>query len=343
MSDMAGGHPLLTLFVMAYAQQEHVAEAIAGAFAQTYEPLEIILSDDASPDRTFAIMEEMAAAYSGPHRVILNRNPKNLGITAHIDRIMEISSGALVIQNAGDDISEPDRAAALAEAWLASESANGRRADFVHSSLRRLHPDGRLTPSPVHDHRAMGADATPLDVVMFRHKLVGASAAWTPHLFEAFGPIGAQATVEDYPLAFRAALEGGIAYVDRPLLRHRVGGHSDARLETPAHDNLYGFWLKRTRWHTGFNRAFLADMTGRDFPGRAQAEAECRRRLALGGFMVALADSERGARLTMLPRAVALALRWRTAQPLKDWAKYAFDRLYLVSRGREDETGRSRA
>ena len=41
-------------------------------------PLEIILSDDASADRTFAIMQEKAAAYYGPHRLMLNRNPTNL-------------------------------------------------------------------------------------------------------------------------------------------------------------------------------------------------------------------------------------------------------------------------
>ena len=55
--------------------------AIEGAFAQTYQPLEILLSDDCSPDGTYRVMQEMAAAYAGPHRVILNRNPKNLGIT----------------------------------------------------------------------------------------------------------------------------------------------------------------------------------------------------------------------------------------------------------------------
>ena len=64
--------------------------SIEAAFAQTWSPLEILLSDDCSPDGTFAVMQEMAAAYSGPHRVILNRNPKNLGITAHVDRIMEL-------------------------------------------------------------------------------------------------------------------------------------------------------------------------------------------------------------------------------------------------------------
>jgi len=330
--------PLVTFFVMAYAQQTHVREAIAGAFAQTYQPLEIILSDDCSPDGTFRVMEEMAAAYRGPHRVILNRNPKNLGLVRHVDRIMEIASGELVVQNAGDDVSEPERTAVLVEAWLASEGRDGRpagrRADFVHSSLRQLHPDGRLTPSPVHDHRALRPGVTPLQIVRHEPKLIGASAAWTPALFERFGPLGAEATIEDFPLAFRAALEGGIAYVDRPLVRYRTGGYSETRLPDPGEDDLYGFWLKRTRWLLSFDRAYLRDMAGREFPQRAACEAECRRRIELGALHVRLAEAGRGARLALLPRTAATALRRGTVQPLKDWLKYAFDGLYLALRRR---------
>ena len=100
--------PLVSFFVTAYRQEQFVRAAIEGAFAQTWQPLEILLSDDCSPDGTLRVMQEMAAAYTGPHKVILNRNPKNLGIVPHVDRIMELTSGELMVQNAGDDVSVPD-------------------------------------------------------------------------------------------------------------------------------------------------------------------------------------------------------------------------------------------
>ena len=81
--------PLVSFAVIAYNQERFIREAIEGAFAQTYEPLEIILSDDCSPDRTFDIMQEMAAAYDGPHKVVLNRNEPNLGLVPHVNRILE--------------------------------------------------------------------------------------------------------------------------------------------------------------------------------------------------------------------------------------------------------------
>jgi glycosyltransferase involved in cell wall biosynthesis len=85
--------PLVSFVLIAYNQEQFIAEAIQGAFAQTYSPLEIILSDDCSRDGTFRIMEEMANAYHGPHTVILNRNPKNLGIGGHVNRVMELAQG----------------------------------------------------------------------------------------------------------------------------------------------------------------------------------------------------------------------------------------------------------
>ena len=48
--------PLITFALMAYNQEQLIEEAVAGALAQTYSPLEIILSDDCSTDRTFSIM-----------------------------------------------------------------------------------------------------------------------------------------------------------------------------------------------------------------------------------------------------------------------------------------------
>ena len=83
--------PLITFAVISYKEEKYIREAVEAAFAQTYQPLEIILSNDCSGDRTFDIMREMAARYPGPHIVVLNRNEKNLGTGAHINRIMELS------------------------------------------------------------------------------------------------------------------------------------------------------------------------------------------------------------------------------------------------------------
>lgn len=102
--------PLISYVVTAYNIEEFISESIECAFAQSYSPLEIILSDDCSTDRTYVIMEEMAAAYKGPHNIKLNRNEENLGITRHMNKAyLELAEGEIIIAAHGDDISSPER------------------------------------------------------------------------------------------------------------------------------------------------------------------------------------------------------------------------------------------
>lgn len=324
-SEDPAAPPLVSLFVLAYRQEDHVRAAIEGAFAQTYAPLEIILSDDCSPDGTFAVMEEMAAAYDGPHRVVLNRNPVNLGLTAHVSRVMEIAQGAFVVQNAGDDISLPHRVARLAEIWR----AGGGRIMAVHSRLDRLDERGA-----VHDYAprlpVMAAPA-PIDVVRDGLHLIGASMGWAREIFERFGPLPAGTLVEDRPIAFRASILGEIAYVDEPLALYRLGGASDpsGAGERRGHSALYGYGLKRKRWKRSHLRAYLADMETLAPPDAEACRAVCRAEIERLDFEIGLAEQGYAGRLARLPQAVGLAIRLRQPGILRAEANYLLDRPYM--------------
>ena len=95
MPDNATDRSLVTFALFAYNQEEFIREAVEGAFAQTYEPLEIILSDDFSSDRSYQIMQEMAAAYEGPHKIIVRSNTFNIGTALHVQSAFAESEGQL--------------------------------------------------------------------------------------------------------------------------------------------------------------------------------------------------------------------------------------------------------
>lgn len=107
--------PLVTFALFSYNQERYIREAVEGALSQTYSPLQIILSDDCSSDNTFEIMQTMVKKYLGPSEIILNRNPHNFGICSHVNRIMELAKGELIVIAAGDDISLPNRVARSVE------------------------------------------------------------------------------------------------------------------------------------------------------------------------------------------------------------------------------------
>lgn len=212
--------PRISLLVLTYNQATVVETAVQSCLAQVGEPLEIVLSDDASTDGTYALLLEMAAAYRGPHQVRVRRNPQNLGIGAHYNAAIEDSAGQLLVTAAGDDISLPHRVQTLAAAW----DASGQKADLLASHLVDMSADG-LDMGKIHvDDLARWK--RPEDWVRKRPYVVGASHAFTRRLHERFGPIRADLPYEDQAMALRASCMGGGITVQEALVRYRRGGAS---------------------------------------------------------------------------------------------------------------------
>jgi len=209
-----------SLIVLAYNQAPMVREAVASCLAQESEPIEIILSDDASSDGTYAILQEMASSYRGPHRVWARRNERNLGIGEHYNQLVAAAAGELLVTAAGDDLSRPQRVARLLAAW----DANGHRADLIASHLTDLDDEGRTHETIRVDDlgRYRGVE----DWARKRPYIVGASHAFTKRMMQRFGPLDAGVFYEDQVMVFRAIVSGGAITVDEPLVDYRRGGTS---------------------------------------------------------------------------------------------------------------------
>src|SRR3954471_9723019 len=218
--------PLLTFAIAALNQERFIREAVEGAFAQTYSPLEIILSDDHSQDRTFEIMKEMAAAYRGPHKVILNQNPQRRCIGGHINRVIEISSGELIVGAAGDDVSLPERTQQAYDVWEKS----GRRGTSIYSNFAQIDETGRpieqrYNSVPKVDERVIKQTTTPSEYVRtLRPVVFGCAHAFSRQLFRTFGPLPESLIHEDTVLGFRSLLAGEIHYINEPLVKYRLHG-----------------------------------------------------------------------------------------------------------------------
>ena len=215
--------PLVSMLLLAYRQPGSVGAAIAGALAQTYSPLEIVVSDDASGDGTWAAIEAAVAGYAGPHRLVLNHNPVNLGIGAHLSKLVALSTGELLFVTAGDDVSLPRRCECTVEAWL----ARGRRPDLIASALIDIDAQGAghgpIRPADLARWRSAA------DWIAQPPHVIGAGQAWTRRLFERFGPLPAGTVAEDLILVFRAIVSGGAITLTEPLVQYRRGGLSRRR------------------------------------------------------------------------------------------------------------------
>ncbi|MFO1431402.1 MAG: glycosyltransferase [Candidatus Competibacteraceae bacterium] len=208
--------PLVTFALFAYNQERFIREAVEGALAQTYSPLQIILSDDCSSDRTFEYMKEMARSYEGPHQIVLNRNESNQGIGGHINRVMRLVKGDLIIVAAGDDISMPQRTGTVVNVWLKA----GRKADLLCSDYVAISEDGNNLEVK---QGCIIESLTAEMMARYEYGIIGATAAWTSRLWQKAGELPQGTVNEDVVLSFRAVLCGGIEYINRPLLYYREG------------------------------------------------------------------------------------------------------------------------
>lgn len=102
--------PIISFILITYNQENFVRDALDGAFAQTYSPMEIIIADDGSKDGTPKVIEEYIADYKGPHKVTFHHNEKNVGIAQNVNNAMALAKGEYFIIAAGDDKSLPERA-----------------------------------------------------------------------------------------------------------------------------------------------------------------------------------------------------------------------------------------
>lgn len=206
--------PLVTFALFAYNQEKYIREAVEGAFSQTYEPLEIILSDDCSSDRTFEIMQEMVSEYDGPHSVVLRRNNENIGLVPHVNKIFEIAKSEYIVAAAGDDISLPGRVKAIQCATYDSPL-------LLHSDYWMIDLYGKEVEHARPTEEILASDIS--KIAISRSLYVGATGVWHKDLYRKFGPINSVLAYEDLVMGYRASLAGKAKYLDEKLVRYRVG------------------------------------------------------------------------------------------------------------------------
>lgn len=219
--------PLVSFVVLSYNQEQFIREAVLGAFAQTYSPLEVIISDDCSQDHTFEIVMDLVSGYKGEHETVVNRNKENIGLIAHMNKIFEMANGKLLVLAAGDDISFGHRTETLVSYWL-----RYGRPGLLVSGFQIIDSFGYLTANQqLIDKPKMGQVYFEQPNQLSRHDFLfekgkfvfcGATQAVSRELYNKFGPINGHVNMEDASNSFRSLLFGGRLYLPDKLLKYRV-------------------------------------------------------------------------------------------------------------------------
>lgn len=235
------GVPEISILMPVFEQERYVAEAVRSVLAQTDVVAEVIVSDDASTDGTWARAEAATAgAPPHPHRVVLRRGSSRLRRN-HTVLLAEHASSPIVMLAHGDDVSAPGRARRLIDAL------DTTGATLAGSQFRTIDHTGRETadgPEPRAD-LPLGL-LGPHDLIPWSRVFTGALLAWRPAALAGFARLDRDhaATGHDRVLPFRAGLAGGVTVVPEPLVDRRVHAESWS----------HGIWDRRSAPAARFGR-----------------------------------------------------------------------------------------
>ncbi len=124
--------PLLTISIPTYKSADRfLRNTIESALAQSYENVEVLVSDNGSPDHT----EEVVRSYSAPQLRYIRHEPA-LSVNEHFNFCITEARGKYTLLLHDDDLIEPDFLS------ICMERAAGGEPGFIRTGVRIIDPQG---------------------------------------------------------------------------------------------------------------------------------------------------------------------------------------------------------
>jgi glycosyltransferase involved in cell wall biosynthesis len=237
--------PTVSVIIPSYNHEKYVEECIRSVLNQTYQDFEIIITDDASTDRTVEIIESI----SDP-RIKLFKHSKNMGVC--------IAANNCIIHSSGKYI-----------AWLSSDDAWYPEKLEVQVEYLDAHPEIAVVFGKV-----KWIDGAGNGLEQFRYKDIynvenRTRYEWLRHFFlsgnslslpsslvrrECFADIGmfdpAYAKIQDFDLWIRICLKYDIFILDQNLIRNRwIGDEKNESSDTLKNRILVRFEYRHSLFH----------------------------------------------------------------------------------------------
>jgi glycosyltransferase involved in cell wall biosynthesis len=141
--------PAVGIGMPVYNGERFLAEAIESVLRQSFSDFELVISDNASTDRTREICESYAAM---DPRVRYLRNEVNLGALPNFNRVFELSRGRYFKWAAHDDVLKPEFLRRTVEALEAAPDAA-----VCQSAIEYINESGESLG--VHGHHVAGSES----------------------------------------------------------------------------------------------------------------------------------------------------------------------------------------
>jgi glycosyltransferase involved in cell wall biosynthesis len=210
-------------------------------FAQTRQDFTLLVSDDASSDRTQAILEAFANRYPG-RIAMLSAGIGRRGIIANFDRLLTCATADYVFLSDHDDVWLPDKIERSLAAMHTLEARHGPNVPLlIHTDLIVTGPELEVQAESFFDHGKIDPRRNDLAQLLLANVVTGCTAVVNRALREQACPIPQDSMMHDHWLALVAATTGVIAVVDAPTILYRQHDANAIGADTPSFlERVYG-------------------------------------------------------------------------------------------------------
>ncbi len=226
---------MISIAMATYNGEKYIKEQIDSIMNQTIQDFELVICDDCSTDNTLNIIHEYAL---NDPRFHIYLNEENLGFKKNFEKAISLCNGEYIALSDQDDIWTPDHLELLKTAIKDKALACGN-ADLIDK-------DGNNMGTTFWEQEAFDSiPSTNLDkamsIILFRSPYQGAAMMVRRNLLELALPIPQVYTYHDSWFALFACFCGGIACVDKPILKYRRIEESVTGLRNSKRSRYYQY------------------------------------------------------------------------------------------------------
>jgi len=230
---------LVSVVLCSYNGAKFLAEQIDSVLQQSYRPLELIISDDASVDGTREVLKQ----YEGNPAVHIFYQQKNLGLTKNFASAAMHAKGDFIAFSDQDDIWLPAKIEKLVEGISNS--------NLIYSNSLLVDEGGKSMNKKLSDLKKMYSGDDSRGYILY-------SCVWghgmliTRRLLEKSLPMP-EDVHHDIWITYQAFLNGGIKYLDEVLTHYRQHTHSTSqtlpkRDRKSTKESRYANYKKKLQW-----------------------------------------------------------------------------------------------
>lgn len=224
---MENRNPLVSVVVVSYHSQDTILETLDSIYNQTYQNIELIVSDDCSSDNTVSVVQQWAQTHADRFAAFhLHTKQKNLGVPGNLNAGIRLSSGKYIKDLAADDLLLPG----CIEQYVACCETNG-----WNNLCARVEPfcvkDGKKVPcDPILLDESFFEKAPEeqyLDMLII-NRLCSPTFFATRELMEQMGLYDPRYRfMEDYPMYTKIARSGHqLHFLDEYTVQYRLSDSS---------------------------------------------------------------------------------------------------------------------